>query len=180
MKKICAVIAVMMMLSSCSGKSEPTLNKTPLPNTSAAEAPQDGVEVIGIKNDSGEYDSMNKYSGCVYDINGDGAEEEILLLTSAKKDSDGEYVWDDSQSWALIVKTDDGVYPLFEEHAHGKLKLYVSERYDNNGDIRPIIRLEASSSSEFSIKEYSYNGEDFEKKVVYDAGVINELSTEEY
>lgn len=180
MKKICVLLAVMMMLSGCSGKNDPSPSSSPTSSAAVTEAPKSDAEVIKLQENKDEYDSMNKYSGCVYDINGDGAEEEILLLTSAKKDSDGEYIWDDSQNWALIVKTDDGIYPLYENHAHGKLKLYVSELYDNNGDIRPVIRLETSSSSEFSIKEFTYNGEGFEEKTAYDAGVINELSVEEY
>lgn len=169
MKKLCILIMVTMILSGCT-----TGKRNEIENF------ENSPKIIKAEEDLGKYDFLTRYAGCEYDITDDGVEEEFLLLTSAKKDDSGEYMWDDSQEWALIVKSDMGTYTLFNEYMRGKIDFYLSERYESDGSISPVIRLEVSSGSEFFIKEYTYNNDAFEEKMVYNSGAINEISIEKY
>ncbi len=60
-----------------------------------------------------EYSLLASYE---YDINEDKIQETIALYTSAKKDSNGEILWDDGQKWVLVVQEEDKDYELYNNY----------------------------------------------------------------
>jgi len=60
-----------------------------------------------------EYTMLASYE---YDINEDKVEETIALYTSAKKNSNGEILWDDGQNWILVVQQEDKDYELYNNY----------------------------------------------------------------
>lgn len=167
MKKLLVIMLITLLFSACEKPVAPTpVNE----NATKIELSQPGEK----------FDEMSNYEGCTYDFDADGNDEHILLMTDAKKDKDGEYMWDDSHHWILAVETEDGIYNLYDNYLHGMLSLNVGEVYDENDTPYPIIRLAISSSSGFSINEYKYTENSFMMETVYDTGYINELSIEKF
>jgi hypothetical protein len=177
MKKIFLIAAVILCLSGCNSVEAPKQTETPPAQTAAADAPQ--KKTIKISADSAKYDAMNVVEDCIYDITGTG-EETIALLTDAEKDENGEFLWDDSQDWALVVKSSGGIYPLYDAHSHGKLSMNVSESYQEDGSTVPVIRLSISASAVFEIREYRWEDGEFTEKTAYSTGAINELTVNRY
>lgn len=179
MKKTVLALLIALSLCGCTSvqqASDPETSPAVTPNTTQAgesAAPERKIEISG---DTSKYDAMTKYEDCVTDITGSG-EDEIALLTSAEKDPEGEFMWDDSQDWALTVKNGSGVYVLYDENTRGTPALNVSEYYDDGST---VIRLTLSSSSGFEIREYRYSDNAFSEKVAYSTGAINELSINKY
>lgn len=123
---------------------------------------------------------LNKYEGCAYDFDLDGVEDEVFLSTDAKKDEDGEYMWDDSHEWKLTVSTDKGKYILYDEYIHGNPELSLREYYNEDGSTYPILHLTISTGSSFEIREYKYDNGVFNESTIYNSGYINEISIEKY
>ncbi len=171
MKKVIALM-ILMMLCGC------TSNGDVINNTASPTFSEENKEIIRAIEDNKEFETLSKVQWCEYDINMDGEDESISLLTDAKIDKKGHYMWDDSNSWCLVVKSKDGLYLLYDEHIHGDLDIHVSEYYNEDGTITPVIRLDVSSGAGFDITEYRFEGEGFSKKVVYTTGAINEISIE--
>ena len=177
MKKILLIIAVAAALSSCAADKNPPATATPVVSPNATEeAEYKTIE----KTDNNSYKDMNKYQDCFYDFDHDDVEESVTLYTSAQKDSDGEFMWDDSQNWILAVEGNNGNYILYDEHAHGKFEMFVSENYKKDGSTYPSVRLMISTSAGFEIKEYTYSDGSFKEQTVYNAGDLNELSVNQY
>ena len=170
MKRI--IIALVFVCSLCGCSKE-------VVNTSSQVSPSPHVKEIK-KTEVSYENNMNKYEGCSYDFDSDGDEEEVLLLTDAKKDETGEYMWDDSHHWQLVVNTTDGGYTLYDEYVHGMLELNLSEYYSEDGNTHPIVRLSISTGASFTIKEYRFDYNVFKETTAYDTGYINELLIEKY
>lgn len=172
------ILAIVLILSLCGGCVSTKEIREPEATAYSQKQENEGRKIKESDNRS-EYEAMTKYEDCVASVIGSG-EDEIILLTSAKKDSDGEFMWDDSQQWALAVKGDSNFYVLYDENIKGTPKLNVSECYDDGTEVTPVIRLTLSSSAGFEIREYRYQDKVFEEKVVYDMGAINELPVNKY
>ncbi len=183
MKRIILALGLVLALAGCKGANAPTSTTPttePSPTVSATAEPTPAAKKIEISENKGQYKKMNKAAECSYDItHSGGAEENILLLTDAAYEN-GEFLWDDSQNWALVVQNDEGVYPLFENHMHGKAELSVSEVYNTDSDTVPVIRLTVSSSASYEIREYRYENGAFYEQIPYSAGGINEIPVETY
>ena len=177
-KKITALIAILVLcLSGCS-RSEPASAPADITPSPAPTATQAARKTIGITDDNSKYADMTVYQDCEYDITGTG-NEKIELLTDAQKDSDGTFMWDDSHNWALIVKTDKGIYPLYSEYTHAQPSMNVSE-YSSSGKEIPVIRLSIPSSASFEIREYRFENNSFVEAVPYSTGAMNELPINQY
>lgn len=171
MKKILLLTALVLTFAGCTNNDMPTVSdpiETPEPQTT-----------IVLTTDTQEFDDMTLYEECEYDVTGTG-DETIELLTDAIKGEDNEFYWDDSHDWALIVKTNDGAYPLYHDHAHGELTLNMREFYEEDGNVVPVICLTISSSAGFEIREYRFSDNAFVENVVYKTGAINEIPVEKY
>lgn len=175
MKKTLSAAVALTLLAGCSSSKTPENTATPVSSANVS----DEYKKIE-KTDNISCDGMNKYMDCYYDFDGDGNDEAVTLYTSAEQNENGDFLWDDSQSWTLCVEGEDGGYVLSETHTHGKQELFASEKYEEDRSVTPAIRLIISTSSEFTIKEYAYSDGAFTEKTVYSAGDVNELSVNQY
>lgn len=171
MKKFLLLTALVLTFSGCADNNVPTGS-----NEIVTSAPK---TTIALTADSGEFNSMTLYEDCEYDVTGT-IDESVALLTDAKKGEDNEFYWDDSHNWALLVKTKEGVYPLYHDHAHGELTLNMREFYEKDGSIVPVICLTISSSAGYEIREYRFSENVFIEEIVYSTGAINEIPVEKY
>lgn len=177
MKKIILLIAIAAVLSSCSSDKTPSVTATPVVSPNVID--ENEYKIID-KTENRSYVNMNKYQDCNYDFDHDDVEETVTLYTNAQRDDKGDFLWDDSQDWILTVEGNNGNYILYDEHMHGKLEMFVSEKYKKDGNITPSVRLVISTSAGFEIKEYTYSDGNFREEIVYNAGDINELSVNQY
>ena len=120
--------------------------------------------------------TLSKYEEAFYDFDGDGNEDNILLLTSMEKDETG-FSGDDRNQWLLMVRTAKGTYPLFDNTTNSLLDMSV---YESETDGEVIIRLSLASTSSYEMAEYRYDDGKFNKITVYSTGAINELQVKKY
>lgn len=180
MKKIVLIAALLLALCSCTSGEQPSDSAKPVISPNVTQQAIKEYKTIGKEENNEKYENFNEYQDCAYDFDHDDVEENITLYTSAQKDDNGEFMWDDSQNWILAVEGNNGSYTLYEAHERGKLELFVSENYGENGEEYPSIRLMISTSSGFEIREYTYRDGNFREEVVYNAGSLNELSVNQY
>ena len=97
------------------------------------------------------------------------------MYTSADKDANGEFVWDDGNQWVLEVMTDkDSYYTLLNKYVQlGKVDIIVGA--DENGEC--VITAVISTGSGIVVEKYTYNGTAFEGQTVYNSGVLNVWGT---
>ncbi len=96
---------------------------------------------------------------------------QVRLCTSAEKDSDGEFLWDDGNQWVLEVMIDNNsFYTLLNKYVQlGKVDVMVGT--DENGEY--VITAVISTGSGLVAEKYTYNGTAFEGQTVYNSGVLN-------
>ncbi len=137
-----------------------------------------GTNVIGEKPifstekfPSKDYTLLDSYE---FDINGDGTEETIALYTTAQRDSHGEIMWDDGQTWALVVHGKDKDYELYKNYVQlGSIQFYAFTA----DDIFHIATVESTTAG-LKFVDYVFNKDEgsFTPEIHYDAlGNINML-----
>ena len=176
MKKIILMLVVMsaMLLSGCQKVSNLLSDPTPSPSVSkpvvtlepiSTPEPEDIRTMIPISrmlkmtNDwtiLGDYDVR---------ITGKNEKDRVVLGTSAMT-KNGEVMWDDNQYWTLAVLNADGAYNLFSQQMSGQVYVEVSEAYVN-GLSTPIITAYIFSGTEREIRNYIFDKDAFEEKIVY-------------
>jgi hypothetical protein len=110
------------------------------------------------------------------DVDGDGQKEHILLnVTPAPQphpENEGQYLWDDSQVWQLVVKDDRNQYTLFDDHVQGLAELYIVNEMGNQN---AIVFQQKGTNLKLSV--FRYKDEYFEKEVVYNSEMMLHRST---
>jgi hypothetical protein len=100
------------------------------------------------------------------DLDGDGEQEIIKMYIQPApvedEENKGQYLWDDSHFWQLIVFDGEKTYPLFNNHLRGKLKFWI----ENNEDQKRIVLLK--DGMELTLETFQYNADGyFDRKVHY-------------
>lgn len=100
------------------------------------------------------------------DIDGDGNKEVIKMYIHPApiedKENKGQYLWDHSHFWQLIVYDGDKTYPLYNNHVSGKLKFWI----ENNEEYKTIVLL--IDGMQLSLETFQYNDDGyFERKIHY-------------
>jgi hypothetical protein len=100
------------------------------------------------------------------DLDGDGEQEIIKMYIQPTpledKENKGQYLWDDTHFWQLIVFAGDKTYPLFNNHLSGKLKFWI----ENNEGQKTIVLLK--DGMELSLTTFRYNADGyFDRKEHY-------------
>ncbi len=100
---------------------------------------------------------------------------EVTLSTSAEKDTDGEFLWDDGNQWVLEVNDGKGnYYTLLNKYVQlGKVDVMAGA--DENGEC--VITAVISTGSGLVVEKYTYNGSAFEGQTVYNSGVLNVIGS---
>ena len=140
-------------------------------NIQESENAVESGKYIGLSKESsvdGTWPIIDTYE---WDINSDRKEDVISLYTSAKKEGD-EILWDDSQKWALEVKTDEGYYILLNQNiSNGRVYFDLDEI--ENGSY--VLTLYISSTSGMNIKQYTYSKTGFVETQIFQSNSINNL-----
>lgn len=180
MKKILLIGALCSLLcvSACTDQgnpnasAEPTTEPTPVTTTAPTPSPAPSSKIITASEDSKIGEGWSKVGSYGYDIDSDGTEENISLCTSAKKNKNGEFMWDDSQQWVLEVTDGIETFTLFDEYLPlGNIYFEVADYYDEEGNEIPCIMLVESSSTNFTVIRYTFNSEEntFAENIVFNS-----------
>lgn len=116
-----------------------------------------------------------------YKITKKDSEDRIMLSTSADFNRDN-VDWKNPHHWCLAVVSDDNndgkfdaAYNLFYGEMTGQMYMEVSE-YFINGISTPVITAYIFNVGQVQIRNYIFNGEEFEETIVYEdvsTGSIN-------
>ncbi len=159
--------AVLMILSGC---------KTDQGAIDVEKPPVDTEKtVVKASRIPDEVYSWNRVSEYVGDIDGDGTDEKVVLMTSAERNEDGEFLWNDGQNWALYVdgKAD---YLFLKEYLNtGNVYFEVSDYYMKNG-AKPKLNVIVSTGAGFSLKSYEFSelDEGYVEESVYSTKEVTE------
>lgn len=166
-KQILAAIICAAMLAGCGAekvKPEPTTQPVASPS---AEPGKDRGMITPVS----DYKDVAKTVLGESEVTIDGETAQIILSTSAVRDSDGYVMWDDSQQWTLRVEYKGETYILFDSHIHGKLYFDVTERGG-----KPEITLMQSSTVGLGITRFVYaDGAFYAEKIVEPEGSGNNI-----
>ncbi len=176
-KVLSLIFAIILMLcfSGCKSFFEPM--EEPDENiTLTDEKPEENEQIITKKIYSTElseeildWTEVSRYAG---DVDGDGANENVVLVTSMKRDSNGEFVMNDGQNWALYVDGKEDDYILFNNYINlGNVYFDVAEYYMTDGAVSQI-NIIISTGSDFSIMGYTFSKTEkcYEERKLYSSG----------
>lgn len=100
----------------------------------------------------------------------DGDNAKIKLYTSAHKDENGEFMWDDGNTWLLEAESKGGYYALINKYIQlGKVDFTAGEDENGHASITAVI----STGTGITVEKYTYNGTAFEGQTVYNSGILN-------
>lgn len=94
----------------------------------------------------------------------------VFLYTSAEKDEDGNYIWDDSNSWVLEVESKNEYYTLLNKRVQLGSVNFLS---GDNESGESVITVIVNTTTGLTVEKYTYNGNSFEGETVYNSGVLN-------
>lgn len=100
----------------------------------------------------------------------DGNTYTMYMYTSAQKDSDGSYLWDDGNKWVIEVEKDGEYYTLLNKYVQCGTVNYVTGE-DEKGEC--VITAVTGTNTCLTIEKYTYNGTAFEGQTVYNSGILN-------
>lgn len=190
MKRTFAVImlAAVLCLAGCnagdagknnnSAKPDTTIgreNNTDTESKKAEESKTDTVEVKAaeLPDKINDWTEVSRYTG---DVDGDSADEEVVLLTSASRGADGKIIKDDGQQWFLYVKDRYSAFALFDGYVQlGDVYFEVSDYYEEDG-AEPRITVMVSTGAAFTVTNYRFDSTEnkYIGEVIYDTKTVTE------
>ena len=86
-------------------------------------------------------EGLNRFSSYEVDMDKDGNNESIEVYCQGEITETGEYLFDDGQQWALVLRKGNEIYPLFEKNyiQLGGLEYTVYVDYDDYEKIHVIV-----------------------------------------
>lgn len=141
------------------------------------EATTNENDITKIQNgDVKVYEDVLTLEDVEEDVDGDGQKERIILNVSpapqTHPDNDGQYLWDDSQVWQLVVKDGENQYILFDDHVQGLAELYI---VNEKGNQNAIVFQQKGTNLKLSV--FRYKDDYFEKEVVFNSEMMLHRST---
>lgn len=117
--------------------------------------------------DMSGWSEVSRYTG---DANGDEADENVVLMTSAGRDASGNIAWGDGQQWVLYVEDRYSTYVLFDEYVqNGQVYFEAADYYTEDGAV-PKINVVVSTGAEFAVRSYAFDSKNnaYTESVIYD------------
>lgn len=133
--------------------------------------------VLGITENPGQSRSWTKISEFSADLDTDGGEEKLELLTTAERDKKGNIAWDDGQNWLLLIRDGEKFYPLFSEYVQLGSVYFTVAQYGK--DDPPKITVMVSTGANLKLANYAYSKDQkgYKEEPVYNSQAINLLFT---
>ena len=158
-KRILASICLVgIMLCGC----KPTVVEQ-TPNQEELDPKTKVISISTTPKDVTKWEPLGKF---LTDVDGDDEDDKIVLYTSAKRDKNGDLMWDDTHEWILCVETKNGVYELYDERIHGNAYMSVSDHYNDNNEEK-VISLYVSANAVNEIREYRFLENTFSETIAY-------------
>lgn len=89
------------------------------------------------------------------DLDRDSKEDTISLYTTAERDKQGNFMWDDGQKWLLLVQSGDKFYPLLSEYVQlGSVYFTVSKHSEYTITKVTVI---VPTGANLKVVSYSYD-----------------------
>ena len=98
---------------------------------------------------------------------------ELILYVGAEKDSKGNFVLDDSNSWLLLMETSLGKYLLLPKQNVRLGGVYCSAFNDADGNSHVIVTVQQTAAHQVYDCIFDNDAKEFQVKTVYDATGIN-------
>lgn len=166
-KLLFVLLIVVLLFSGCKKNANAPESPNPKP---AAENVAERIMPTEIPSDVLGWNEASSYTG---DIDGDGTTEKVVLVTSAERDRDGEFFWNDGQNWALYIDGEKD-YLLYKQYLSTGFPYFeISDYYMKNGAERQI-KLIVSSGASFSVSNYGFSEADggYLKTIIYDTSNV--------
>ncbi len=132
--------------------------------------------VTAIKDDS-YLDGLNLFSSFDVDFDLDGKDEKLEVYCQGEMSSDGSHLLDDGQTWTLIVRKEDQIYPLFDKNyiQLGGLEYTIYTDYDDYQKLHILFEYNAGAGVIIYDCVYDLEENGFVKTTVHSADNINIL-----
>lgn len=116
------------------------------------------------------------------DMNQDGEDEAIEVYWQGNMDDKGNYLFDDGQNWALILRKGDAIYPLFEKSyiQLGGLEYIVYEDYDDYNRTHILVTYNTGAAVMYYDCTYDEETGYIRRESLYEASNINKIDEWSY
>lgn len=134
-------------------------------------------EVVTAIKDEKYLEGLNLFSSFGIDFDLDGKEEKLEVYCQGEITSDGVQMLDDGQTWTLIVKKGDEIYPLFDKNyiQLGGLEYTVYTDYDDYERIHVLFEYNAGAGVIIYDCVYDPEENGFIRTTIHSADNINIL-----
>lgn len=140
-------------------------------------------DLITPESDASTYlEGLNCFSRYEIDMDKDGTDETIEVYCQGQIDESGNYILDDGQQWALILRKGDEIYPLFEKSyiQLGGLEYTIYEDYDDYERLHIIITYNTGAALMYYDCVYDEESGYIRRENIYEAGYINKIKEWSY
>ena len=178
MKKIkilSVVLCIILLVAGC-GKASPVTPQGSGDTVTEPTVVQPERKIIkssALPEEISDWNTVSSFDG---DVDGDGDDEKITLVTSAERDRKGDFVWSDGQNWALTVYDGEECYLLYKEYVSAGYPYFEVSEYNTESGPVPQINLIVSGGARLLMVSYGYSAENngYEETVIYDTNVVSE------
>lgn len=120
---------------------------------------------------------LNRFSSYEIDVDKDGNNETIEVYCNGDITPDGEYLFDDGQDWALILRKGDKIYPLFEKSyiQLGRLEYTAYIDYDEYEKVHIIVAYKTGATIIYYDCTFDEESGHILRNQLYEANNINIL-----
>lgn len=141
-----------------------------------ASKKQEGDIVTPVQ-DATYLNGLNRFSKYEVDVDKDGNNETIEVYCEGNITPDGSYLFDDGQEWALILRKEDNIYPLFERSyiQLGALEYTAYIDYDDYERLHIIVAYKTSANIIYYDCTFDEESGHILRKKVYEANNVNIL-----
>ena len=132
-KILSVVLCIILLVAGC-GKASPVTPQGSSDTVTEPTVVQPERKIIkssALPEEISDWNTVSSFDG---DVDGDGDDEKITLVTSAERDRKGNFVWSDGQNWALTVYDGEECYLLYKKgidtHSSSFFKLSQNVGYN--------------------------------------------------
>lgn len=137
---------------------------------------EEGDLIAPIQDDT-YLEGLNLFSSYEVDLDQDGENEKVEVYCQGDISPTGEYIMDDGEQWAMVVKKGDTIYPIFERNyiQLGGLEYTVYVDYDDYERVHIIVTYKSGASLIYYDCTYDTETQKMKRVEFYEAGNINKL-----